>query len=70
MSDDELSPREQDRIRRRDRDAEAQARAPMRTGMGKIFKQIQDVQAKKAGDEGPSKKPRKPETVSRRPSGP
>jgi hypothetical protein len=48
LTDEELDPREADRIRRRDRDAEAQGRAPMRTGMGKVFKQIQDVQVKKA----------------------
>jgi hypothetical protein len=48
MSDDNLSQRERDRIRRRDRDAEAQAREPMRPGMGKVFKQIQDSQARKA----------------------
>jgi hypothetical protein len=63
MSDDELNPRELDRIRRRDRDAEAQARAPMRTGMGKVFKQIQDVQAKKAtegSDPARTSKPSKP----------
>jgi hypothetical protein len=50
VTDEELNPREADRIRRRDRDAEAQQRAPMRPGMGKVFKQIQDVQVKKAAD--------------------
>lgn len=48
MTDEELSQSERDRIRRRDRDAEAQGRAPMRPGMGKVFKQIHDAQAKKA----------------------
>ena len=48
MTDEEVNAREADRIRRRDRDAEAQQRAPMRPGMGKVFKQIQDVQVKKA----------------------
>jgi hypothetical protein len=56
MSDDELSPREMDRIRRRDRDAEAEARAPMRTGMSKVFKQIQEVQAKEAAQSKPPNK--------------
>ena len=41
-------PREEARIRRRDRDAEAAARDLMRPGMGKVFKQIQDAQAKAA----------------------
>ena len=50
MSADELSPSERDRIRRRDRDAEAQQRAPMRPGMGKVFKQILEVQVKKASE--------------------
>jgi hypothetical protein len=70
MSDDEISPREADRIRRRNRDAEAQARAPMRTGLGKVFKQILDVQAKKAAEAGSPKEAAKPVPVSRRPSGP
>jgi hypothetical protein len=55
MSDDpggdhELAPREAARIRRRDQDAEAAARDLMRPGMGKIFKQILDAQAKAARD--------------------
>ena len=52
MTDDELTPSELDRTRRRDRDADAQQRAPMRPGMGKVFKQIQDVQARKAEEPG------------------
>ena len=44
--DDELNQREAARIRRRDQDAEAAARDLMRPGMGKVFKQIQDAQAK------------------------
>jgi hypothetical protein len=56
VSDDDLSPSERDRIRRRDRDAEAQQRAPMRTGMGKVFKQIQDVQARKATEPEPERR--------------
>ena len=35
-------------MRRRDRDADAEARALLRPGMGKVFKQIQDAQAKAA----------------------
>lgn len=52
MSDD-LDAREAERIRRRDREAAAERRALMRPGMGKVFKQILDAQAKAAED--PSK---------------
>jgi hypothetical protein len=45
---DELDPREIERARRRDRDAAAGERELMRPGMGKVFKQIQDTQAKAA----------------------
>jgi hypothetical protein len=45
---DELDPTELARIRRRDRDAQAEARALMRPGMGKVFKQILDTQAQAA----------------------
>jgi hypothetical protein len=45
---DELDPREAERARRRDREAEAERRALMRPGMGKVFKQIQDAQVKAA----------------------
>ena len=45
---DELDPKEVARIRRRNRDAEAEARALMRPGMGKVFKQILDTQAEAA----------------------
>lgn len=44
----ELDPRESARARRRDRDADAEARDLLRPGMGKVFKQIQDAQAKAA----------------------
>jgi hypothetical protein len=44
----DLGGREAARIRRRDRDADAEARALMNPGMGKVFKQIQDAQAKAA----------------------
>ena len=46
--DDELDPKEQARAKRRDRDAAAEARDLMRSGMGKVFKQIQDAQGKAA----------------------
>ena len=52
-SDDDrnrLDPREEARARRRDREADAQARDLMRPGMGKVFKQIQDAQAKAANE--------------------
>ncbi|MFL5771155.1 MAG: hypothetical protein ACJ765_13865 [Chloroflexota bacterium] len=47
---EDLDSREAERARRRDRDAEAEARDLMRPGMGKVFKQIQDAQAKAARD--------------------
>jgi hypothetical protein len=46
--DDELDPREAERLRRRDREAAAEERALMKPGMGKVFKQIQDAQRKAA----------------------
>jgi hypothetical protein len=60
---DALEPREADRVKRRDRTADAKAREPMRTGMGKVFKQIQDAQAKAAKEAqvkppSPRRKPR------------
>jgi hypothetical protein len=61
VADDEtepgLDPAEVARARRRDRDADAQHRDLMRPGMGKVFKQIQDAQAKAAKEPGPG--PRK-----------
>jgi hypothetical protein len=50
-SDDELDRREAERVRRRDRAAEAEQRDLMRPGMGKVFKQIQDAQRKAADDD-------------------
>ncbi len=47
---EELDPREAERARRRDREATAEQRALMRPGMGKVFKQIQDAQAKAANE--------------------
>ena len=51
--DEELDEREAARIRRRDLDAAAAARDLMRPGMGKVFKQIRDAQAKAGKAEGP-----------------
>jgi len=48
--DDELDPREAARDRRRDHDADAARRALMRPGMGKVFKQILDRQAREADE--------------------
>lgn len=48
MADDDLDARERERVRRRDRAASAEERDLMRPGMGKVFKQIQDAQAKAA----------------------
>lgn len=45
---DELDEREAARTRRRDREAQAEQRALMRPGMGKVFKQITDSWAEKA----------------------
>jgi hypothetical protein len=58
-ADDDLDPREAERIRRRDREAEAEQRDLMRPGMGKVFKQIQDVQRKAADDEAPDRHERR-----------
>lgn len=46
--EDQLDAREVARARRRDRDVDAEARDLMRPGMGKVFKQIQDAQARAA----------------------
>ena len=54
---DRLDPREEARMRRRDRDADARARDLLRPGMGKVFKQILDTQgeaAKAAKATGPT----------------
>jgi hypothetical protein len=47
---DDLTPSEAARGRRRDRAAEAQARAGMNTGLAKQFKQVLDTQVKRAKD--------------------
>ena len=56
---DDLDPREAERLRRRDREAAAEQRALLRPGMGKVFKQIQDAQAR-AAKEPPKRRRRKP----------
>lgn len=48
MSDDYLDPREAERVRRRDRESAASHTELMKPGMGKVFKQILDAQAKAA----------------------
>ncbi|MEW5991696.1 MAG: hypothetical protein AB1736_10195 [Chloroflexota bacterium] len=53
MSDDDLDSREAERTRRRDHDLDAEQRELMNPGMGKVFKQIQDAQAKAAGNPPP-----------------
>ncbi|HET7180963.1 MAG TPA: hypothetical protein VFI15_01890 [Candidatus Limnocylindrales bacterium] len=58
MDDPELNPREAARAKRRDRDAAAEDKALMQPGMGKVFKQIQDAQAK-AAHEPPKRRRRK-----------
>jgi len=50
---EELDPREAERIRRRDHDHEAERRALMNPGMGKVFKQIQDAMGKAAREAWP-----------------
>ena len=59
MDEEDLDPREAERDRRRDREARAAQRELMRAGMGKVFKQIQDAQAK-AAKEPPKRRRRKP----------
>jgi hypothetical protein len=63
MDEEDLDPREAARVRRRDREAQAQDQELMRSGMGKVFKQIQDVQ-KKDADEVSVPKRRSPRKVS------
>ncbi|MFI5259366.1 MAG: hypothetical protein ACHQ01_07145 [Candidatus Limnocylindrales bacterium] len=49
--DDDLPPAELAREKRRDRDADAAARAGMRTGLAKQFKQVLDSQRKRVEDD-------------------
>ena len=58
MNDADLDPREAARVRRRDRDADAAHTELMRPGMGKVFKQILDAQAK-AAKESPKRRRRR-----------
>ena len=55
---DEVDPREAERIRRRDHDLDAESRALMNPGMGKVFKQILDKQASVAKE--PAKRRKRP----------
>jgi len=55
-AEEPIDPREQARTRRRDRDLDAEGRDLMRPGMGKVFKQIQDAQAKAAKAPMPRRK--------------
>ena len=48
--ENDIPPAEAARDRRRDRDADAPARAGMRTGLAKQFKQVLDSQHKRAQD--------------------
>jgi hypothetical protein len=47
-ADEELDPREAARLRRRDHDAMAHERDLMRSGMGKVFKQIDESIVRRA----------------------
>jgi hypothetical protein len=57
MTNDDLSPREAERVRRRDREAAAEHSALMRPGMGKVFKQILDAQAKATKEPAKRRRP-------------
>jgi hypothetical protein len=59
VDDPSLDPREAARAKRRDRDAAAEDRALMQPGMGKVFKQIQDAQARAANEPAPKHRRRK-----------
>ena len=50
---DDLDPAEEARNRRSDREAEAERRALLQPGMAKVFKQIQDAQARAAAEPRP-----------------
>ena len=56
----DLDPREAERVRRRDKDAAAAHSELMRPGMGKVFKQILDAQAKAANEPPKRRRRRKP----------
>jgi hypothetical protein len=57
--DEEVGSREAARNRRRDQDADAAARDLMRPGMGKVFKQIRDSQARAAKEPAASRSNRR-----------
>jgi hypothetical protein len=57
--EDDIDPREAERIRRRDREASAEERDLMRPGMGKVFKQILDRQGKVAREPSPPRRARR-----------
>lgn len=70
---DELPPAEAARARRRDHDASAGARAGMRTGLAKQFKQVLDAQARwgrKAGAPRATQVPRDAPDEADRPDRP
>jgi hypothetical protein len=46
MTDEDLPATESARARRRDRDMDAEARALLRPGMAKVFRQVTDAAAK------------------------
>ena len=56
MDEDDLDARELERIRRRDHDAGGEDRELLKPGMGKVFKQILDRQAREARDEPPDRR--------------
>jgi hypothetical protein len=60
MDDEDLDPRELERLRRRDHAAGAEQRDLMRPGMGKVFKQILDRQARQAREPAPKEGRRRP----------
>jgi hypothetical protein len=66
MDEEDLDAREAERVRRRDREAQAAQRELMRAGMGKVFKQIQDAQ-KNAAEKKPEDRRRGSKAV--RPGG-
>ena len=56
MDEEAPDPREKARMRRRDHDAAGEARELMRPGMGKVFKQILDRQAREAREARPERR--------------
>lgn len=58
MDEDDLDPRELERIRRRDHDAAGEDRELLKPGMGKVFKQILDRQGREAREARQTRLPR------------